>query len=73
MAISEKNFQPADYQKYVERGPDSYVNWEEMSTKVTKLFTDEATRRENIKADIDDRTQSLYDQLAEVEVNKDGK
>lgn len=73
MAISEKNFQPADYQKYVERGPDSYVNWEEMSTKVTKLFTDEATRRENIKADIDERTQSLYDQLSEVEVNKDGK
>ena len=73
MAISEKNFQPADYQKYVERGPDSYVNWEEMSTKVTKLFTDEATRRENVKADIDERTQSLYDQLAEVEVNKDGK
>lgn len=73
MAISEKNFQPADYQKYVERGPDSYVNWEEMSTKVTKLFTDEATRRENIKADIEERTQSLYDQLSEVEVNKDGK
>ena len=38
MAISEKNFQPADYQKYVVRGPDSYMNWEEMSTKVTKLF-----------------------------------
>ena len=29
--------------------------------------------RENVKADIDERTQSLYDQLAEVEVNKDGK
>jgi len=73
MAIQEKSFQPADYQKYVERGPDHIVNWEEMSTKVTKLFGEEATRRENIKADIDERTQSLYDQLAEVEVNKDGK
>ena len=73
MAIQEKSFQPADYQKYVQRGPDSYVNWEKMSQDVTKLFMDEASRRENIKADIDDRTQSLYDQLAEVEVNKDGK
>ena len=73
MAIQEKSFQPQDYQKYVQRGPDSYVNWEKMSQDVTKLFTDEATRRENVKADIDERTQSLYDQLAEVEVNKDGK
>jgi len=70
MAIQEKSFQPADYQKYVQRGPDSYVNWEKMSQDVTKLFMDEASRRENIKADIDDRTQSLYDQLAEVEVKR---
>ena len=73
MALQEKSFQPEDYQKYVRRGPDHYVNYEKMSQDVTKLFTDEATRRENVKADIDERTQSLYDQLAEVEVNKDGK
>lgn len=73
MAINEKSFQPQDYQTYVERGPDSFINYEQLSDNVTKLFAAEEERRQGIKKDLDDRTQSLYDQLAEVEVNKDGK
>jgi len=55
----------ASYFGYVERKPESYINWAEIGKGMTDMLATESKRREDIKADIDKKTldysKMLYD------------
>lgn len=60
-----------EYDIYVNRSSENFIDWGKISDDVTQQFQTELERREGIKADIDDRTNKLYDSFSEVSINKD--
>ena len=68
-----KTVDPKQYQIYVNRQGANYIDYQKITERANKLLTDEVDRRENIKQDLDNRANDLYDQLGTVQMNSDSK
>ena len=64
---------PKQYQIYVERQGENYIDYEKITDNANKLLSDEVDRRDKIKQDLEARANDLYDQLGKVEMNSDSR
>lgn len=64
---------PKQYQIYVERQGENYIDYEKITDNANKLLADEVDRRDKIKQDLEARANDLYDQLGKVEMNSDSR
>jgi len=64
---------PKQYQIYVERQGEDYIDYEKITDNASKLLMDEANRREAIKSDLEKRANDLYNQIGTIELNSDSQ